>query len=352
MKRSIPRSLVGRSAPAPENGGQSDDVEDAPSTESTPAAPTAGSKPPLPGASTGDFRGAGSAWKSGALAQSQSAVERIREKLIVDILDGRHELSISPDQITDPLGTDRRANWMEQDAFATLLDSIELNGQDTPITVWPEDPAWTPDPLSPTSVGGVKFVLLTGRRRHAAAEQLGLKLRAIIAPTCERQSDRHRFEMLFLRYRENEERENLGAFERLLSIGEMYETLSGADADASLTAVSFAKRIGVHESIVSRARASYAAKDRILNAFKNAYDMSYKDIQDVLKTLDERPKLASKTKPVTLLVKRKIGSRNLSASATAGTISIKATGIKMDQARLEGLSDLIAGYLNDLEENG
>ena len=56
-------------------------------------------------------------------------------------------------------------------------------------------------------------------------KQLGLKLRAILAPSNFRNAEDSRFEMLFLRFRENEERENLSAFERLLSIGEMYENV-------------------------------------------------------------------------------------------------------------------------------
>ena len=126
MKRSIPRSLVSK-ATSPDT-----------SKERTPG--------PEGRAETGDavstpFKGAGSAWKSGALAQSQAAVERSRAELCSDILNGRHEISLSPDQISDPMGTDRRQDWMSQEAFRSLVNSIASNGQDTPILVWPEDPA-------------------------------------------------------------------------------------------------------------------------------------------------------------------------------------------------------------------
>lgn len=195
MKRSIPRSLISK-AMAPATEPAEKEETDAPAPVPTPAA--------FRGASAG----AGSAWKSGALAQSQATLERNREQLIEDILSGRHELALSPDQISDPLGTDRRSDWVEQEAFATLVRSIEENGQDTPILVWPEDPEWRPDPLDPTNAEGVRFIMLTGRRRHAAAEKLGRKLRVILGPAEARKKADNRFEMLFLRFRENEEREN------------------------------------------------------------------------------------------------------------------------------------------------
>lgn len=290
------------------------------------------------------FKGAGSAWKSGALAQSQAAVERSRAELCSDILNGRHEISLSPDQISDPMGTDRRQDWMSQEAFGSLVSSIASNGQDTPILVWPADPDWQPDPLEPSNVAGVPFVMLTGRRRLAAASELGVPLRAILAPPDARNAENSKFEMLFLRFRENEERENLSPFERLVSIGEMYETL--ASGEEKLTAVAFAKKIGVHESLVSRARSVFAAQDQILNAFKNVYDMSFRDLQEALASLENVNKPKPKPKPRKLTVKRKVGNRNLSATSVDGNLSIKVAGVPIDQVRLEKLGDLVADYLS------
>ena len=326
MKRSIPRSLVSRAISSDQ---VPDTIDDAGSAKDVPAAP---------------FRGAGSAWKSGALAQSQAAVEEARVRLAEDILHGRHELSLEPDQISDPLGSDRRADWMDQEAFTSLLKSIEASGQDTPILVWPEDPDWTPDPLDPVSVLDVPFLLLTGRRRHAAARKLGRRLRAVLAPPELRIAGNTQFEMLFVRFRENEARENLGAFERLLSIGEMYETLVAPGE--KVTAAAFADRIGVHESMVSRARAIFGARDEILNTFKNAYEMSFRDLQAALAGLERKPQAKAKPKPKTLTAKRKIGSRNLSLSVANGTLSIKASGVPVNKDQLEQLSDLIANFLS------
>ena len=97
MKRSIPRSLVSKTTnldTSKERASGSEGRAELGDAVSTP------------------FKGAGSAWKSGALAQSQAAVERSRAELCSDILNGRHEVSLSPDQISDPMGTDRRQDWM------------------------------------------------------------------------------------------------------------------------------------------------------------------------------------------------------------------------------------------------
>lgn len=335
MKRTISRSLISKALEAQAEAKPLDNVEQ-PSEASTIAKPFQSSS-----------SGAGSAWKSGALAQTQASLEQGRAQIVSDILSGRHELSISPDQVTDPLGSDRRPDWIDQDAFRVLLKSIGDNGQDTPILVCPADTDWSPDPLDPTNVDGIQFVMLTGRRRHAVAEQLGLPLRAILSPTNNAEVGADKFEMLFLRFRENEEREDLSAFERLLSIGEMFETLSSSRSDKKLTAVAFANRIGVHESIISRARAVFHAKDKILNTFKNAYEMSFKDIQVALASLSEPPKTSTKqkAKPKKLTTVRKIGNRKLSVSSVNGKLSISAAGMNIDKKGLEGLGDLIADYL-------
>lgn len=329
MKRTIPRSLVSKALnQSAELNGNDDEAKADPASSATAAA----------------FKGAGSAWKAGALAQSQAAVEQGRAQLVDDILRGRHELQISPDQVEDPLGSDRRDDWLAQEAFQTLLKSIEINGQDTPILVWPEDPNWKPDPLNPTDVEDARFIMLTGRRRHAAAKTLGRKLRAILAPPDMRGAENAQFEMLFLRFRENEERENLSAFERLLAIGEMYETLR--NSGEKTTAVAFAGRIGVHESIVSRARAVFGARDQILNAFKNAYDMSFQDLQKALASLEGKPKKQVRKVAAKLTAKRKVGNRNLSLTSANGNLSIKAASVPLSQEKLEELSDLIADFLS------
>lgn len=292
--------------------------------------------------------GAGSAWKSGAVAQAQAGLDDAREKLAADILAGSHVVEIDPDLLSDPIGSDRRDDWKEQDDFLSFVESIRENGQDMPVLVWPEDPNWRPDEIQPENLERVQFLLLAGRRRCEAARKLGCPVRAVIASQVGRGSAEATFNMLVLRFRENDEREDLSAFERLLSIGQMYDELA-ATSDTKIKAKDFADRIGVHESIVSRARAVYKSKSEILNAFKNAYEMSFQELQRSLASLSEPKVVGNRPKAKKILVKRKVGARNLSVSSQAGRLSVSATGLKLDKQALEGLGDLIASYLTEQE---
>lgn len=337
MKRGIKRSLVRPNIP---EESLSDAVDGSGEGDLSSATPSAFKR------ATG---GAGSAWKSGAVAKAQADLDEARDKLSSDILSGNHVLSVDPALISDPIGSDRRSDWMDQEDFRSLLQSIKENGQDTPITLWPADPDWRPDDIDPSNIDGVAFHLLAGRRRHAAAEHLGIPVRAVLAPRTEKNNESANFQMLVLRFRENEEREALSAFERLLSIGEMFETMSSETEGGKVTAVSFASRINVHESVVSRARTVYSSKDEILNAFKNVYDMSFHDLQKAVASLAVTKKI--KTKPAAkakkISVMRKIGSRKLSVSSQGGKLSVSAAGLNLDKQSLEGLSDVIAAYLQE-----
>lgn len=293
--------------------------------------------------------GSGSAWKAGALLDAEQILQSERNQVVERILSGRQELRIDPDQIVDVIGTDRRGDWRDQEAFEALKDSIAKNGQDTPIHVWPADPNWRPDPRAPENVEGVAFHLIVGRRRHAILSALGVPVRALLVPQTQRGSKEEQFEMLFMRFRENEERENLGAFERLVSIGEMFEQLQNAAPERKLSATEFAQRVGVHNSAVSRGRAVYAARDRILHTCKNAFDLSHRDLEKVLNDLSGKAEKPTKrpARPMKLSAQRRIGARKVSLTGQGGRLSVSATGLTLDQKVLDGLGDVIAAYLNE-----
>lgn len=345
MKRSISSSVLkGRSKPSgktpTEQAEESHVVDDAEPSNETLSSPTAGLKPRMGG-------GSGSAWKAGALSDAQTLLNEKRAGMAQDIIHGRYELELTIEQIRDEIGSDRRDDWQDQDAFKSLYDSIEKNGQDTPIQVWPVDPNWQPDALDPTNCSGVQFFLITGRRRYAIASKLGRSVRAVLVPPDKRGSSDDQFEMLFLRFRENEERENLGAFERLLSVGEMFERCELANPDEKITAVGFATMVGVHESHVSRGKAIYKARDQILHTCKNVYELSHRELEKVVATLSEAPKTKSKeaAKPKKIAITRKLGNRNISVSTQGGKLSISASGMDLDRQGLEGLGDVVAAYL-------
>lgn len=331
LKRSLISNPVKKTEPETVEGEQDDATN--PSDATPPAFKRASS-------------GAGSAWKAGALEHAQAGLEEARHRTAQDILAGDVVIEIEPGLISDPIGSDRRGDWMEQEGFKSLVQSIRENGQDMPVLVWPKDPDWQPDELEPKNLERVQFLLLAGRRRCEAARILGKPVRAVIASQEGRDGAHSTFNMLVLRFRENIEREDLSAFERLLSIGQMFEELISATKE-KITAKDFAERIGVHESIVSRSRAVLKAKDQILNAFKNVYEMSFRELQNVLADLSESSTKPTKkaSKPKKLKVSRKIGNRNLSVEAVGGKLSVKTTGVKLDKQQLEGLGDLVADYL-------
>ena len=337
MARSLKRSLLKDYGKSSAESRKEDAYDDEPAPKSVPIA--------FKRASTG----AGSAWKAGALAETQAGLDEARKAMVSGILSGDQVLEIDPNMIVDPVGTDRRSDWMSQESFRNLVESIGANGQDLPILVWPEDRSWRPDILDPKNLECIQFLLLAGRRRCEAARQLGRPVRAVIASQEGRDGPDATFQILVLRFRENEKRDDLSAFERQISIGQMYEELS-ASSGAKLTAKVFADRIGVHESVVSRSRAVYKARDEILNAFKNVYDLSFNDFQKVLAQLSETSPRQSRNPPAPRKFKvvRKVGNRNLSVEANNGKLSIKASGLKFDKVRIEGLGDLVAEYLNNI----
>jgi ParB family chromosome partitioning protein len=342
MKRSISSSVLRKKSAETAEALPKDVVSD-PVQEAITAAPepATGLKPRM--------GGSGSAWKAGALSDTQVLLNEKRAQIVEHILQGKHELELDPTQIIDEIGTDRRDDWIDQDAFNSLLESIEKNGQDTPIQIWPVDPNWQPDPLDPENFTGVPFFLITGRRRHAIAQKLGRPVRAILASPEKRGVSDDQFEMLFMRFRENEERENLGAFERLLSVGQMFDRYEAANPDKKVTAVGFASIIGVHESHVSRGKAVLKARDEILHACKNVYGLSHRELEKVVADLVKRPVKAAKgtTKTKKLTIIRKFGREKLSVSSQGGKLSISAAGIDLDKQSLEGLGDMIAAYLQE-----
>lgn len=341
MKRTLSSSILKKRTVRPDDDAAA--VSDAEATEQMSgdnAKPVCGVKPRL--------GGSGSAWKAGALSDASQTLQAERTQVVERILSGRHELRIDPSQIVDVIGSDRREDWRDQEAFERLKESIAKNGQDTPIHVWPADPDWRPDEREPENVDGVTFHLIVGRRRHAILQSLGQPVRALLVPQSNRGSREEQFEMLFMRFRENEERENLSAFERLVSIGEMFERLQDTAPDEKLSATEFAMRVGVHNSAVSRGRAVFAARDEILHTCKNVYELSHRDLEKVLNDLSgkaAKPAKKKSTKAKLLTVNRKIGSRKLSVTGQGGKLSVAATGLTLNEDVLNGLGDVIAEYL-------
>ncbi len=326
-RKSLPRSLISR-------------AEDA--AADTPEAREA-DRPALAGA-----------WRAGATAQLRADLEASEAETLARVLDGRAELSLSPDAIDDPLGSDRRPDWREREDFVALRESIAANGQDVPVQVTPLDPDWTPNPRDPFDTAGARFALLAGRRRLAALQELGRTVRAVIVPPggdgqggdAARDPAARRAWMLTRRWRENAERADLSPFERLLAIGEMFDAAKAADPGE--TAARFGERVGVSESVVSRARAVSARREAILAAVPDPYALSNTALYKLLPRLDAPP--APKARPA-LSARRMAGAVALKATVKDGTLTLTAKGLT-DGYDGEALDALLADVAKRLKKEG
>lgn len=287
------------------------------------------------------------AWRAGATAQLRGELEAREAEAADAVLEGRAELALAPEMIDDPLGTDRRPDWQTRPEFVELKDSIALNGQDVPVHVTPADPGWRPNPRAPFETGDTRFLLLAGRRRLAALQVLGKPVRAIIAPV-EGEGAQRRFAMLARRWRENAERADLSPFERLLAIGEMFE--AAKEVESNITAAGFGERIGVSESVVSRARAVSARREDIRAAVSDPYALSNTALYALLPKLDAS-RHAQPTSLPALNAERRAGDLRLTARAGSGTLTLSAKGLPegFGQVAFEALVDAV---LEKLEEEG
>jgi len=220
--------------------------------------------------------GRGGAWRAGLHADMQHDLNDLKVKSARDIANGDQAISIKPGQIKDLVGTDRRTDWRDQEDYNELRDSIEKYGQDVPIEVCPIDPGWQPSASDPTNVEGVEFELITGRRRCAVAEDLGINVRAVILPK-EDQDQQHQWQVLLRRYRENNHRSNLSPLEKMLSVGEMYEAWSQTSDQNSIR--QFAGLIGIDASFVSRSNRLSNHEDALRAVFPDPYKLGYRELE-------------------------------------------------------------------------
>ena len=174
------------------------------------------------------------------------------------------------------MGTDRRADWQDQEDYLELRDSIEKYGQDVPIEVCPLDADWQPSASDPTNVDAVEFELITGRRRRAVAEDLGIVLRAVILPKDD-QDELHQWQVLLRRYRENNHRSNLSPLEKMLSVAEMYQAWSKTSDQTSIR--QFAGLIGIDASFVSRSNRLSKHEKALKAAFPDPYKLGYRELE-------------------------------------------------------------------------
>lgn len=233
--------------------------------------------------------GRGGAWRAGLHADTQHDLNDLKAKQAQDIARGIQTISLQPGQVRDLVGTDRRIDWQDQEDYLELRESIEKYGQDVPIEICPLDVEWQPSATEPTNVDGVEFELITGRRRRAVAEDLGIAVRAVILPK-DYQDQLHQWKVLLRRYRENNHRSNLSPLEKMLSVGEMYEAWTKTSDQTSIR--QFAGLIGIDASFVSRSNRLSQNEAALRVAFSDPYKLGYRELESWITSLssDARPK--------------------------------------------------------------
>lgn len=234
---------------------------------------------------------AGGAWDAAGKAALGAELLKREHDLQAALLRGDLVFELTPDQIDDDVGSDRIGEWIEDEAFSTLQDSIETNGQDTPIQVMPATLDWQPgfDEKNRPVLAGVRFKLISGRRRLEALRRLKRSIRTVCVA---KPAEEEKFDQLHRRYRENAERENLSFYEELVAIGELFQT--SVDTGSKLKAREFAKQIGVSEAKVSKARSVFTYRERIETEIKDPTSLTLHAIDallPVLKAGDPLPNL-------------------------------------------------------------
>ncbi len=224
----------------------------------------------------------GGAWNAAGKAALSGELVKREDELRAALMRGDLVFDLMPEQIDDDVGSDRIGEWLEDEAFATLEDSINANGQDTPIQVMPSSTEWKPgfDDQNRPIVGGARFKLISGRRRLEALRRLKRSVRTVCVA---KPNEGEQFDQLHRRFRENAERENLSLYEELLSIGELFQ--AGVQVEPKLKAREFGKRISVSEAKISKARSVFKHRERIEREFEDPTTLTLHSIDALLPAL-------------------------------------------------------------------
>lgn len=204
-------------------------------------------------------------------AAANAAIETLRQ----EILRGRMPIEVSPDQITDEVGSDRYGNWESDEDFKRLVDNVRESGQAQPVRVRPLDSRWKPDPENPMMVStGEHFVLQSGRRRVAACKELGRPVLAFVSVDIANLS----LSDLEERYFENTMRVQLSTLEELLAIGAIRKQLS------NLSQAEVSERVGRPRTYVSRGQHCLEHQDQLL-AMLDPATATFRQIEEALDAL-------------------------------------------------------------------
>lgn len=279
--------------------------------------------------------GGGGAWASAGTAVLTSEVKRLQSDRLDRLLSGNYVIELDAGQIEDDVGSDRSSNWIDDPSFAALKISIEENGQDVPIQVTPADPDWVPtfNETDGLMLDGIRFKLISGRRRLAVLRLLERSVRAVCVRV---EEDIATFDQLHRRYRENAERENLTLFDELMAIGELFD--QAKQQGEKITGRDLARLLSAPEPKVSRAKAVFQHRERIFEEFRDPHLLTLHQLDAIIPALrsggpfpdldapaqvpDRKPAPEQRQRSVTLKRTQIIRGRKIVAKARAGKITL------------------------------
>jgi ParB/RepB/Spo0J family partition protein len=264
--------------------------------------------------------GMGGMWGGTAMNMLKERLKDTRENIAQGVLNGTLALELEPSQVRDEAGSDRLSEWRDEPEFQSLVENIKRRGQTQPIRVRPIKADWKPQPDVPLQTADT-FVIQSGRRRLAACQMLGLKVKAVVSTDKGDQA----LADLEERFHENTMRKNLGGFEELLSVGLI------ADALGDLSQSEIASRLGVSQNDVSLGRSCIEMHDQIIAAvdINNTPKRAYREIIPKLRA-GEGAKVKSPATPSA--VKAKVGVVTVSVKETNTGFSVALkTEKKVDQ---------------------
>ncbi|MCX7561615.1 ParB N-terminal domain-containing protein [Sulfitobacter sp. F26204] len=275
----------------------------------------------------------GGMWGGSAMNMLKQRLSDTRESIAKGVVNGTLALELKTRQILDHAGTDRLGDWKKDAEFLALVENIKRRGQVQPIRVRPLKKDWKPQLDYPLQSADT-FVIQSGRRRLAACEALGIKVKAVVAT----ESGDRALADLEERFHENTMRKNLSGFEELLSIGVL------ADALTDLTQEEVAARLGVAQGDVSLGRACAEMHDRIVAEVDIATTpkREFRKIIPQLRAKEKKPASKPKSKPEVVEVNR-AGLKVTIKPASGGLSVAVKTGKEVDQKWLAAqIADLLS----------